>query len=374
MQGVSEQSKGSFKKKKQQSSSQAATGYKTKCSFCSGEHKTFKCSKWLEADVPKRLEMVKKSHLCANCVGEGHKAEGCNRFEPCEIDGSTEKHNGKLHPSTAKKPSTGCMALAVGDANGFVVRGQRVSVTLSFLRLQFKDRAGGWRSLMVLVDEGAERSLIRKSTGKQLEWTRRGTTVLKIRGVGYVVTDGHIGELTVLDHFGGGVSAKVTSMTDPVGEIDERDWGSLKSKWQHLTDLPLTKVGGKVDMILGLDNYDLIRGREIRAGNTDGEPVATLSKLGWFVRNPTGEPDTDKVAGMHVVVSHTLEGMFRQFTQTESYEAELKAAPGFSGAEQKAADAVAAGYVKLTVGVQVPVLWVGPSPENDAIIPWALRH
>ena len=47
--------------------------------------------------------------------------------------------------------------------------------------------------------------------------------MLKIRGVGYVVTDGHIGELTVLDHFRGGVSAKVTSMTDPVGEIDERD-------------------------------------------------------------------------------------------------------------------------------------------------------
>ena len=127
VQEVSEQSKGSFKIKKQQSSSQAATGYKTKCSFCSGEHKTFKCSKWLEADVPKRLEMVKESHLCANCLGEGHKAEGCNRFGPCEIDGCTEKHNGKLDPSTAKKPSTGCMALAVGDANGFVVRGHRVT-------------------------------------------------------------------------------------------------------------------------------------------------------------------------------------------------------------------------------------------------------
>ena len=84
-------------------------------------------------------------------------------------------------------------------------------MTLGFLRLQFKDRAGGWRALMVLVDEGAERSLIRNSTAKQLEWTRRGTTVLKIRGIGNVVTEesGHIGELTVLDHSGEGVSAKV---------------------------------------------------------------------------------------------------------------------------------------------------------------------
>ena len=81
--------------------------------------------------------------------------------------------------------------------------------------------------MMVLVDKGAERSLIRKSTAKQLEWTRRENTVLKIRGVGNVVTEeaGHIEELTVLDHAGERVSARVTSMTDPVGEIDERDWG-----------------------------------------------------------------------------------------------------------------------------------------------------
>ena len=78
----------------------------------------------------------------------------------------------------------------------------------------------------------------------------------------------------------------------------------MKSRWRHLADLPLTRVGGRVDMILGLDNYDLIRGRKIRAGDTDGEPVATLSKLGWFVRGPTGEPDTDKVSGVNVVVSH----------------------------------------------------------------------
>ena len=98
-------------------------------------------------------------------------------------------------------------------------------------------------------------------------------------------------------------------------------------------DLPLTKTGGQVDMILGLDNYDLIRGQEIRPGEADGEPVATRSKLGWFVRGPTGEPDMIGVVRSNVVVSHTLEGMFRHFTQTESYGAELKAAPGFSAAK-----------------------------------------
>ena len=79
--------------------------------------------------------------------------------------------------------------------------------------------------MMVLVDEGAECSLIRKSTAKQLEWTRRENTVLKIRGVGNVVTEepSHMGELTVLDHSGERVSARVTGMKDPVGEIDERE-------------------------------------------------------------------------------------------------------------------------------------------------------
>ena len=104
-------------------------------------------------------------------------------------------------------------------------------MTLGFFRLQFKDRAGGLQPLMVLVDECADRSLIRKSTAKQLVWTRRENTVRKIRGVGNVVTEepSQMGELTVLDHSGEGVSAKVTSMKDPVGEVDERDWESLKS-------------------------------------------------------------------------------------------------------------------------------------------------
>ena len=166
MQGVSEQPEGN--KKKKQSSSQATTDYKPKGSFCSGEHQTFKCSKWLQAGIPKRLDMVKETHLCANCLREGHKTDSCTRFVPSGIDGCAEMHNRKLHPSTAKKPSNVQVALAVGGANGFVVRGQRVSVTLGFFRLQFKDRAGGWQPLMVLVDECADRSLIRKSTAKQL--------------------------------------------------------------------------------------------------------------------------------------------------------------------------------------------------------------
>jgi hypothetical protein len=126
-------------------------------------------------------------------------------------------------------------------------------------------------------------------------------------------------------------------------------------------------------MILGLDNYDLIRGQEIRPGEADGEPVATRSKLGWFVRRPTGEPDMSGVVRSNVVVSHTLEGMFRQFTQTESYGAELKAAPGFSAAKQSAVNAVEAGYVKLVEGVQVPVLYDGPKPSGVGTMERGLR-
>ena len=112
MQGVSEQPEGN--KKKKQSSSQATTDYKPKGSFCSGEHQTFKCSKWLQAGIPKRLDMVKETHLCANCLREGHKTDSCTRFVPSGIDGCAEMHNRKLHPSTAISRQTSRWPLQSG--------------------------------------------------------------------------------------------------------------------------------------------------------------------------------------------------------------------------------------------------------------------
>ena len=156
---------------------------------------------------------------------------------------------------------------------------------------------------MLLVDERAERSLIWRSSAKRLDWTGRESTVLKIRKVGNVISEerSHIGKLTLKAFDGEETLARATIMSDPVGEADGRDWDSLKSKRKHLTDLPLVKVGGKIVMTPGLDNYDLIRGREIRSGSEDGEPVATLSKLCWFVRGPTGEADTGRPATISVL-------------------------------------------------------------------------
>ena len=84
-------------------------------------------------------------------------------------------------------------------------------------------------------------------------------------------------------------------MSDPIARVSKK----------HVSDPPLVKVSGKIDMILGLDNYDLIRGREIRSDGEDGEPVAILSKLGLFVRCPTGEADTGRPDTISVVLSQT---------------------------------------------------------------------
>jgi hypothetical protein len=375
VQGVGEKN-GNAPGKVKRSSSQASTGGKIKCAFCSNGHKTFQCKKWKEATVPVRWTMVKESHVCANCLRHGHAAEKCDQFGPCNIDGCVEKHNRKLHaPAVQPSVTTGLTACAIGSSRGFVVRRQRPTVSLGFLKLRVRDRQGGWLTLMALVDEGSEISLVRKSIAKKLHWARRENTTLQIQGVGNVMTGeaALIGDLVIACEDGSVASATVTSMRDPVGPVPEVDWESLKGKWEHLADLPLTKTGGQIDLLLGIDNFDLIRAREIRNGAADGEPVAHRAKPGWFVRGPTGESGTSGVARNHVVVSHTLEGMFREFTKTESYGAELKAEPGFSTVDQVAVDAVEAGYVKLVEGVQVPVLYDGPKPSGEGTKERSLR-
>ena len=102
-----------------------------------------------------------------------------------------------------------------------------------------------------------------------------------------------------------------TTMTDPVEELDKIHCESKNPNKGHLIDLPLVKVGNQIDMLIGFDNYDLIRIRQNRDGD-DLELETSLTKLSWFVRGLTGETDgSDVVTTMFVHSQMKLEVMFR---------------------------------------------------------------
>ena len=77
-------------------------GSKLTCAYCKGCHTATTCE--IHKDVPSRLEVIKREHLCYNCLAH-HRVSNCSSRNRCR------KCNGKHHTSIcsegSKTPSTG---------------------------------------------------------------------------------------------------------------------------------------------------------------------------------------------------------------------------------------------------------------------------
>lgn len=91
-------------------------------------------------------------------------------------------------------------------------------------------------------------------------------------------------------------------------ETPVTDWPFLKQRWKHLSDLPVTATGGRVDIFIVRDLFHLAAALESRVGG-NYEPTATLNRFGWLVRG--GVPDGIMVSAVR---AHTVTGSF-QFAQ-----------------------------------------------------------
>jgi hypothetical protein len=82
------------------------------------------------------------------------------------------------------------------------------------------------------------------------------------------------------------------------------DWGALKNRWSHLSDLSVGNTGGRVDILIGQDLNHLTVALESRVGN-DYEPIATRSRLGWLIRDLILDSTTVSAFRIHTVTSFT---------------------------------------------------------------------
>ena len=80
------------------------------------------------------------------------------------------------------------------------------------------------------------------------------------------------------------VDAKIVAQTSEkiCGGMKAIDWVKIKGKWNHLQEIPFPKLAnsGKIDVLLGTDNYNLMYPKNEVLGGV-GEPCARLCPLGW---------------------------------------------------------------------------------------------
>ncbi|XP_057376361.1 uncharacterized protein LOC130697472 [Daphnia carinata] len=155
------------------------------------------------------------------------------------------------------------------------------------------------------------------------------------------------------------------------------DWNTLKKRWSYLTDLPLEINGGRVDILLGIDQAHLMTAIESRIGQAD-EPTAIWTRLGWIVRGVIKNTYKSLMARTYAVFadiegSDALAQQMRRFCDTEDFGTEHKI-DCVSEIDKQAIDVLESGTRRLTIGYEVPITWKVGEPDLPNNRPLAERR
>ena len=77
------------------------------CHLCDKDgHNTVKCRTLTQAELPERVETVKKAKLCFSCLSPGHNSRNCQAGLTCGVDGCDRRHSKVLHGQEWKRDSS----------------------------------------------------------------------------------------------------------------------------------------------------------------------------------------------------------------------------------------------------------------------------
>jgi len=290
----------------------------SKCSLCnSGDHMPFKCTAFGSMTAPERLEMVKKSHLCFNCLRPGHSSSSCSIKGTCQK--CQRKHHTLIHQEREKAngdfPSTPTIHTTVLHTNGDSCIPQTILATSI---VNIRDQFGHKHVIRALQDGCSNSSFITEACYRQLGLSRRRIDI-ELTGVGGISLGKTKGKTTAIitPHFSALEITVQLLIVPTITGIMPEQWCD-PSSWSHLNGLQLADPEfhkpSQVDMLLGADVFwaHLKDGR--RYGTNDA-PVAVNSTFGWLVAGRVSQ--TASRVSAHLTDSN-LDERIQRFWEIES--------------------------------------------------------
>jgi hypothetical protein len=282
---------------------------------------------------------------------------------PCSQPDCTHFHHPLLHEATHSSVDT---SVTARPSILHIESRKSGRVAMGMMRLQVRKADGNWTLANVFVDEGSDSTLMRQGFANYLN-LRGARHLLTIIGAGNVINRYPSQRITfdMRDTNGETISIPCSTLPSVASDTPVTDWPSLKQRWKHISDLPVTATGGRVDILIGTDLSHLVAALESRVGG-DYEPTATLNRFGWLVRGVVQEGTM-----VTAVRAHTVTGSFqlaqlteemKQFCETENYGTEYQL-PGMSADEKRAFSILDDGTIKLDLGYEVPITWREGEPD-----------
>ena len=293
------------------------SGNNPKCWVCnSPNHFVDQCRKFSSMTANERLQAVKDNHACYSCLkraGRDHRSSNCSRGRQCpeRVNGNQCKyfHHQLLHEANANPAPT------VGTFT------TDKAAILPIVQANVLGANGLKRKGNVLLDSGAQVSLIKTSVAKDLKLKGKDVVVTLIK-VGCQEEELHtkVYRVTVQsleDHSYHTIQAVgIPSLCDEISFVKS---GEL-AKWFGLARGEIRRGTGDTDLLIGIDQARLHTGETREAGNL----VARHSPLGWVIFGATsGERlGTSKVKVNHVAFATPVD--MSEFWSTESMGVSVK--------------------------------------------------
>ena len=249
------------------------------CVYCeSSEHKGVECTKF--TTVADRRKILVKKKLCFNCAMGSHQAAHCQSKKSCQ------KCSKRHHTSICDKPTEQGNKVALA-ANGM---GEGVFPTLLVKVNGVLTRA--------LIDSGANSSYVSSKVVGMLNKKPSQTMTKQVE----TLMGTHFSNLEVYDvelsSFDGKfkMDVKLTKINKTeLLTIPNPHYETMTAAYPHLEQVVITDKDTKdqlpVHVILSVGDYAKVKTNTKPLIGGMGEPIAELTRLGWFIMSPGAEVD-----------------------------------------------------------------------------------
>ncbi|XP_027839404.2 uncharacterized protein LOC114121329 [Aphis gossypii] len=266
----------------------------SKCPCCTGLHRIYACDKFKELSINDRLNIIRDTRLCFNCLSAYHTTKTCKSNGSCGECGL--KHNTLLHFSqrvsddqkinnTSEGGSSSAGALSATSWSS----GNRYAF-LATAQVIVKDKNGMEFKCRAVLDSGAQVNFISKRLQNVLKLSGE-RVALPVSGIGSSRTQSttrvDIKVCSRVSSFQANLSCYVlpsivNTLSSSIKPSD--GWGIAKNILSQLAD-PHFDQAGTIDMLMGAGIFfELLDSERIQLQT--GNLSLQSTKLGWVM---TGE-------------------------------------------------------------------------------------
>ncbi|XP_060861782.1 uncharacterized protein LOC132938783 [Metopolophium dirhodum] len=269
-------------------------GQTTKCPCCTGLHRIYACDKFKDLSINDRLNIIRDTHLCFNCLSAYHTTKTCKSNGSCGECGL--KHNTLLHfsksvsddqkvsnTSEGESSATGALSATLwssGNRYAFLATAQVIVKNTN--GMQFICRA--------VLDSGAQVNFISKRLQNVLKLSGE-RVALPVSGIGSSRTQSttrvDIKVCSRVSPFQANISCYVLpSIVNTLSSSTRPSdgWGIKENILSQLAD-PQFDQAGTIDMLMGAGIFfELLESERIPLQT--GNLTLQSTKLGWVM---TGE-------------------------------------------------------------------------------------